>query len=473
MKRMFALTTAALLIISSAGCKSDKISSISSTVTETGSSKIINVTEGTVSEKDVSSASSTASSKKSSTSSKKSSASSSKTESGNNTSKVLSQTTEEKTSKPSTQSASSEQKTVYEPFEEVTKVYKLPKKISFNMPEFSFGVYNDNSSGKTLPYRLYVPADYDSSKKYPVLFWLHGAGERGSNNTSQIAYLSKSFNVAGDFLNEAIILAPQCPEYGWWYIDQYEEEYEDEGGYLGAAMHLLYKIESEYSCDKSRIYVAGLSMGGFATWSVLERYSNHFAAGVPICGWGNAYAAEQLAGIPIWIYHGDADQTVSYSASTIMYNAIKDAGGEMVHLTTLFGVGHNAWDYALRDRNLFCWMFAQRKGKDDSYKFVSKLSVVSPNGETVLTAEDIDYTELSYEGNNAHLRAELYFNGAERLRSAYKNNLNKEFTVYYYGLKVYSFKPLRVRDDYSFDFSSSLPEEVAIDLMYKSEEYFS
>lgn len=458
MRRTLVLVTAALLIISSAGCKSDKISSISSTVTETGSSKIINVTESTGSEKDVSSASSTTLSK---------------TESGNGTSEVLMQTTEEQSSKPSAQSSDSEQETDYEPFEEVTKVYKLAKKISFNMPEFYFGVYNDRSSGKTLPYRLYVPADYDSSKKYPVLFWLHGAGERGSNNTSQIAYLSKSFNVAGDFLNEAIILAPQCPEYGWWYIDDYEDEYEDEGGYLGAAMHLLYKIESEYSCDKSRIYVAGLSMGGFATWSVLERYSNHFAAGVPICGWGNAYAAEQLAEIPIWIYHGDADQMVSYSASTIMYNAIKDAGGEMVHFTTLFGVGHNAWDYALRDRNLFCWMFAQSKGKDDSYKFVSKLSVVSPNGETVLTAEDIYYTELSYEGNNAHLRAELYFNGAERLRSAYKNNLNKEFTVYYYGLKVYSFKPLRVRDDYSFDFSNSIPEEVAIDLIYKSEEYFS
>ena len=465
MKRIFVLITAALLIISSAGCKSSESIIISSTVTETVSSEVINVTESDENESNVSVDSSTASSKKSSVSS-------AKTESGNDTSKVIAQTTEEQSSKPSTQSAASEQNTVYEPFEEVTEVYKFAKKISFDMPDFSSGIYNDPSSGKTLPYRLYVPKDYNSSKKYPVLFCLHGAGERGSNNTSQIAYLSKSFNVAGDCLNEAIILAPQCPTGGWWYIDENKEEYEDEAGYLGAAMHLLYKIESEYSCDKNRIYVAGLSMGGFATWSVLERYSNHFAAGVPICGWGNPYAAGQLAKIPIWIYHGDADSTVSYDASVIMYNAIKDKGGTMIHFTTLLGVEHNAWDYALRDRDLFCWMFAQSKGKDDSHKFASKLSVVSPNGETVFTDDDIDYTELSFEGGSGHLRAELYFNGAERLRHAYKNNLNKEFTVYYYGIKLYSFKPLRVRDDYSFHFSNSIPKEVVMDLMFKSEKSF-
>ena len=462
MRRMFVLITAALLIISSAGCKGFKsISGITSTVTETVSSKKIDVTESSENKNDLSAVSSTASSNKSSDSS-------SKTESVNTTSEDLMQTTEEESSKPSTQSSSSEQKTVYEPFEEVTRVYKLTKKIGFTMPDFSYGTYEDTSSGKILPYRLYLPEDYEATEKYPVLFWLHGAGERGDNNTSQIAYLSKSFNVAGDFLNDAIILAPQCPKYGWWYTDEYENN--DELGYLGAAMRLLYKIESEYSCDKNRVYVAGLSMGGFATWSVLESYSDHFAAGVPICGWGNPNAAEQLAKIPIWIYHGDADSTVSYNSSVVMYNAIKDVGGTMIHFTTLNGVGHNAWDYALRDRNLFCWMFAQRKGKDDSYKFVSKLSVVSPKGETVFTDEDIDFCELSFDGGNAHLKAELYFNGAERLRCAYKNNLNKEFTVYYYGLKLYSFKPIRVRDDFAFDFSNSMPEEVVIDLMYKSND---
>ena len=115
--------------------------------------------------------------------------------------------------------------------------------------------YYDSASGKTLPYRLYIPENYSSSKKYPVFFWLHGAGERGSDNYTQIQYLSKAFMVGGDLLSGAIIVAPQCPSVGWWNIDEYDYEYEyrHEAGWLGSAMHLLDKIRSEYSCDSDRI----------------------------------------------------------------------------------------------------------------------------------------------------------------------------------------------------------------------------
>lgn len=351
-------------------------------------------------------------------------------------------------------------------FEEVTKIFDEADNISFDIPEMQDKQFYDNASGKTLPYRLNIPQNYSKSRKYPVFFWLHGAGERGNNNTSQITVLSKAFNVAGDYLNNAIIIAPQCPSSCWWNID----ENGFETGWLGAAIHLLYQIESEYSYDKNRIYVSGLSMGGYATWSLVEMYGEIFAAGAPICGWGNPYAADELSKIPIWIYHGNYDQTVSYSASEEMYSAIKNAGGNMIRFTTLYGVAHNAWDYALSDRQLFCWMFSQSKSKsangDDSYKYIPLLNVVSPLNETVFTNEDIEYSSFSFDRERPYVTVRLNSVAAQKLRDSYSNNINREFTVYYCGHKLYSFKPIKLRENNNFDFSECIPHEVVSTLMF-------
>lgn len=353
------------------------------------------------------------------------------------------------------------------PAGKITQVYELSSQYSFELPEMQKNCFYDSASGKTLPYRLYIPEGYSASKKYPVFFWLHGAGERGSDNYIHIQYLSKVFKAAGDMLSGAIIVAPQCPSYGWWNID--EEGYET--GWLGAAMHLLDKIRSEYSCDSDRIYVSGLSMGGYATWQVLERYGDLFAASAPICGWGNTYAGAQLAKIPIWIYHGDSDQTVSYYASVEMHNAIKNAGGNMVHFTTLYGVDHNAWDYALADRELFCWMFAQNKAKskkgDDSYEYVSHIRLVSPQNETVFTEKDIDYYGKYFSGDTSYHTAYLTAGASTRLKKAYKNNLDKEFTVYIYSDKLYKFKPQVMPDGDEFVFADCLTLEMISSLIYK------
>lgn len=352
------------------------------------------------------------------------------------------------------------------PFEEVTKIFDETENISFDIPDMQDKQFYDKTSGKTLPYRLNIPQNYSKSRKYPVFFWLHGAGERGDNNTSHITVLSKAFDAAGDYLNNAIIIAPQCPSGGWWNID--EDGFET--GWLGAALHLLYQIESEYSCDKNRIYVSGLSMGGYATWSLLERYGDIFAAGAPICGWGNPYAADELSKIPIWIYHGNYDRTVSYSASEEMYSAIKNTGGNMIHFTTLYGVAHNAWDYALSDRQLFCWMFAQSKNKaengDDSYKYIPMLNVVSPLNETVFTNEDIEYSSFSFDREKPYVTVRLNSAAAQELKDAYSNNINQEFTVYYCGRKLYSFKPKKIRENNNFDFPECLPHEAVSALMF-------
>lgn len=236
-------------------------------------------------------------------------------------------------------------------------------------------------------------------------------------------------------------------------------------------MRLLYQVKSEYSCDSDRIYVSGLSMGGYATWSVLERYGEVFAAGVPICGWGNPQAAARLSKIPIWIYHGSADPTVSYKSSEEMYFAIKHAGGNMIHFNTLYGVGHNAWDYALKDRNLFCWLFAQSKSKsqsgNDSYTYIPLLSVVSPVDETVFTDEDIEFSALFYKDDKPYLTVYLSESAAERLKNACENHKNQDFTVYCCGSKSYTFKPLKAREDNKFDLADCIPSEIMTSLMFK------
>lgn len=324
--------------------------------------------------------------------------------------------------------------------EMTAEVFTTPDAALFSVPAIQRKSFLDDRSGKKLPYRLFVPQNYEKTKKYPVLLFLHGAGERGTDNNVSLSNFKKSFETAGDLLKQSIIIAPQCPESGWWRID---EEYGDENGWLGAAMRLLNKIKSDYSCDSDRIYVTGLSMGGYATWSVLERYPAVFAAGVPVCGWGNPYAADTLKNIPIWIYHGTADRTVSYSSSESMYNAIKSAGGEMIELKPLYGVEHNAWDYSYTDRNMFCWLFSQSRKKAQShntdYEYIPIFEVKSPQNESVITEDEI--TELSYEYINDIYCcfAELTADGLYYLERAYKGNLGKEFTVYCSGTR---FTPL-------------------------------
>lgn len=346
---------------------------------------------------------------------------------------------------------------------QITKIFKMPDKKVFEFPDMQYDTFYDDANGLSLPYRLYLPEGYDDGKKYPVFFFLHGAGERGSDNERHVYYLEKSFKTAGDILSEAIILAPQCPEYGWWNIGEQEDDY------LGAAMHLLFQTLSDYACDRNRVYVAGLSMGGYATWSVLERYNNIFAAGVPICGWGNTMAGDRLAKIPIWIYHGDADNTVSYSCSVEMLRAIQNAGGIMVHFTALLGVGHNAWDYALSDRELFSWMFAQdrikSKNEDDSYEPVPKLKIVSPDKETVFTEEDIEYFGLSTWDDEYCIAAYPSEYAQARLAATYKNNIGKEFSVWFLSQELYRFKPLTETPDDEFVFPQCFRQNL-VDALY-------
>jgi parallel beta-helix repeat protein len=233
--------------------------------------------------------------------------------------------------------------------------------------DFHYGVYQKNND--KLPYRFYEPDTIKVGDKLPLVLLMHGAGERGIDNR----YLF--FRMKGLPFWETYpcyVLAPQCPA-------RVDTETNADCVWVdtpfGASAHtmksnptkpmqlaieLLDSILSLPQIDKSRIYVTGLSMGGFATWELLQRFPGKFAAAAPVCGGGDPDFAKQLVNIPVWAFHGDADTTVVPERSRDMIKAITEAGGNPIY-TEYAGVGHGAWTATYANPKLWDWMFSQKK----------------------------------------------------------------------------------------------------------------
>ena len=225
----------------------------------------------------------------------------------------------------------------------------------------NFDDHYDDVSNIHIPYRVIEPYNYDPNQKYPVILFLHGAGYRFNTsddvdfNKLQVSTLASSFIFNYEWLNKAIIIAPQISKNDWWDFGQ------NSNGSLDAAMRIFEKVTSEYSCDSSRYYVTGGSMGGYATWQVAVKYKDVFAAAMPMCGWWTPSDATRLVDMPIRIIHGTADSTVSVERSKLMYNAIKDAGGQKVVLSLYEGAEHDVWRQAYLDAETWEWLFSQKK----------------------------------------------------------------------------------------------------------------
>ncbi len=350
------------------------------------------------------------------------------TENNNNTSS-------DTTTSSETSSAQETLPTVKPRPEKVTKIYEF--NVNTTVAEPIKQTFNDPQNGNALPYCLYLPDDYTPSKKYPVILFLHGAGEIGSDNTLQLNNIKNMFTYNADYIAQSILICPQTPE--WWSLDR--ESYEDGKGTLSSAINLLKEVQNKYSCDKNRIYLTGLSMGSFATWSVLERYGDMFAAAVPVCGGGNEMMASAYVDIPIVMYHGTADPTVSFQGSQRTYDAIVAAGGTKALLIPLEGVGHDAWKQAYADRNMFAWLFAQDKSKDTfvKYQVAPSFRIVDSNGNNVITADDLLVVDYEVKGNTADVKLWVSPAGKSKLEAAYIASGGKEFTVYCLSQKIYSF----------------------------------
>lgn len=198
----------------------------------------------------------------------------------------------------------------------------------------------------TFNYVCYTPEDYDGSKPYPLVVFLHGAGERGDDIS--LLYKHGFLKHVKEGKNYPfIIVAPQCPFEKYW------------GNYTESLNVFLDSIIEEYNVDVDRIYLTGLSMGGTGTWHWLLASPERFAAGVPICGTGVYWNAYKVRTLPLWVFHGNKDTIVPIRESEAMVESLNNIDGN-VKFTVLDGVGHNAWEYAYNDE-LVEWLLQQKR----------------------------------------------------------------------------------------------------------------
>ncbi len=224
----------------------------------------------------------------------------------------------------------------------------------------------------TLRYRKLLPEGFDPAQKYPLVLFLHGGGERGSDNERQLVYGSGLFmQPLWRRAYPAIVLFPQCAEGDYWaqvaidrssYPIGLDFQY-DKGPTrsLDLVINLLESYGESPYVDPQRIYVMGLSMGGMGTFELLHRKPDLFAAAIPICGAG---VPETVSGyarkVPLWVFHGAVDQVVAPDHSLEMVNALFEAGARP-GFTLYHQVNHNSWDYALAEPELLPWLFSHRK----------------------------------------------------------------------------------------------------------------
>lgn len=219
--------------------------------------------------------------------------------------------------------------------------------------------------GESLDYRLFSPAATVDDAKYPLVLFLHGAGERGDDNKQQLKHGVQDMLAFMRQTNQpAYILAPQCPSRKQWVNVPWDEDShimpENPSTPMRLTFELLDTLISSLPVDPNRLYVTGLSMGGFGTWDVIQRRPEQFAAAVPVCGGGDATLASTLKDIPIWVCHGDKDSIVSVIRARDMVDALKMAGASPRY-TEYHNAGHNTWKPTYRNHTILGWLFSQTK----------------------------------------------------------------------------------------------------------------
>jgi predicted peptidase len=201
-----------------------------------------------------------------------------------------------------------------------------------------------------LDYLLYIPEEVPTSgKKWPLMLFLHGAGERG-DDLEVVKRNGPPMLVAKGAAFPFMIASPQCPKDISW----------SNPGKIIALNALVDELVATYPIDESRIYLTGLSMGGFGTWSLAATYPERFAAIAPICGGGNRMEARRLVDMPIWVFHGAKDKVVPMSMSQDMVDALKKKGSN-VKFTIYPETGHNSWVEAYNNPELYDWLLSHTK----------------------------------------------------------------------------------------------------------------
>jgi len=226
---------------------------------------------------------------------------------------------------------------------------------------FSHESYS-NIDGDTLQYRQLV-SDYDPISKYPLVIFLHGSGERGDDNEAQLKWGVRNFATSQNMkLYPSIVIAPQCPEDMTWGNFSYEDMTlrDIPTQPMKLLIELIQQTIKRMPIDTNRIYITGLSMGGYGTFDALSRYPDLFAAAVPVCGGGDTSKSDSFSHVPMWIFHGALDGAVNPALSRNMVEALTKSGAHPGY-TQYPETGHFSWIGAYSDPMMMEWLFSQRK----------------------------------------------------------------------------------------------------------------
>ena len=222
------------------------------------------------------------------------------------------------------------------------------------------------TTGKdSLPYRLLYPLHYNKHKRYPLVLFLHGAGQRGTDNEAQLTGVPKALtDTAGREKYSCFILVPQCPKNDVWVkFPQFPENIQTTGlptRSAQAALAVLDSLIRELPVDRKRVYITGYSMGGEGTFDFLTRRPHLFAAAIPISSVADTGRAWSIYQTPIWAFHGDQDDVNDVKYSRFIIAALKKCNGTPIY-TEYPGLKHNIWGKAYNEPGLFEWLFEQKK----------------------------------------------------------------------------------------------------------------
>lgn len=210
-------------------------------------------------------------------------------------------------------------------------------------------VKGDNGQKTNIRYWTWLPEGEKPADGWPLMVFLHGAGERGDNLDAVKRHGPAKLAGKRPELNDFLMIAPQCPQGRWWDIV--------------AVRELIEVVAASRDVDRSRIYITGLSMGGFATWGLLAAHPDLAAAAVPICGGGEPGAAQKFARVPVWAFHGAKDEVVPLARSTEMVDALKAAGAD-VKFTVYPEAAHDSWTQTYNNPEVYAWLLKHRLPKN-------------------------------------------------------------------------------------------------------------
>lgn len=216
------------------------------------------------------------------------------------------------------------------------------------------------SDGTLVKYRWSAPEKTEPGQTYPLVLFLHGAGERGDDNKAQLKHGVIPIIKGAKKLGKPIFLvAPQCPAGQWWSAPALDRTSLNAANQPNALLEnvlaLVEHLQKEHPIDTKRFHVTGISMGGFGTWDLLARAPGRIASAIPICGGGDPKLAAKFKDVPVWAFHGEADEVVPVQSTHKMMEALENVGGKP-KVTYYPGIGHNSWTPTYDNPEVIRWL---------------------------------------------------------------------------------------------------------------------